>query len=439
MSSDLGSLRIDKSLKSQRPGNRRWLWVVLVIVVLGIALGVIGRGWARAPEVVVQRVQQITAEEEAVVLNATGYIIAAHKIELAPRVVGRVAWVGVERADKVDKDQVLVRLEDDEYKARAVQAQGQLDGAKARLAELQNGSRPEEIGRAKAEVDAAVAELDNAAARMKRQQVAAQANAVPVQDVEEAEYKHKAQQARVASLQQAYELIRLGPRKEQVDAQKAVVEQLIGVVQLAQIDLANTVILAPITGTILERNVEVGEYVTTGFVGDRGAKGYVVSLADLSDLRVELDISQDDFAKIAKDQLCIVTTDAYPDRKYEGVVDLIAPEANRQKATVQVRVKILKPDGMLRPDMNASVAFRSKEPVRTSAAPAIVVPASAVRDEAVFVVVGDVAQRRPVQAGVSTARGIMIISGLTMGEEIIARPPEGLSDGARIRRQEKQP
>ena len=372
-------------------------------------------------------------------LNATGYIIAAHKIELAPRVVGRVAWVGVERADKVDKDQVLVRLEDDEYKARAVQAQGQLDGAKARLAELQNGSRPEEIGRAKAEVDAAVAELDNAAARMKRQQVAAQANAVPVQDVEEAEYKHKAQQARVASLQQAYELIRLGPRKEQVDAQKAVVEQLIGVVQLAQIDLANTVILAPITGTILERNVEVGEYVTTGFVGDRGAKGYVVSLADLSDLRVELDISQDDFAKIAKDQLCIVTTDAYPDRKYEGVVDLIAPEANRQKATVQVRVKILKPDGMLRPDMNASVAFRSKEPVRTSAAPAIVVPASAVRDEAVFVVVGDVAQRRPVQAGVSTARGIMIISGLTMGEEIIARPPEGLSDGARIRRQEKQP
>ena len=78
--------------------------------------------------------------------------------------------------------------------------------------------------------------------------------------------------------------------------------------------------------------MEVGEYVTTGFVGEGGAKGYVVSLADLNDLRVELDISQDDFAKVSREQKCQVTTDAYPDRKYEGEVDLIAPEANRQKA-----------------------------------------------------------------------------------------------------------
>ena len=111
------------------------------------------------------------------------------------------------------------------------------------------------------------------------------------------------------------------------------------------------------TGTILERNVEIGEFVTTSFVGERGAKGYVVSLADLNDLQVELDISQDDFAKLRPDQRGVVWTDAFPDRKYEGRIVEISPEADRQKATVQVKVQILKPDEYLRPEMNANVAF----------------------------------------------------------------------------------
>src|SRR5213079_3143211 len=159
--------------------------------------------------------------------------------------------------------------------------------------------------------------------------------------------------------QQQYELVKVGPRSEQIDAQRATVRQFDGMLATAKIDLDNTIIRSPIAATVLERNVEVGEFVTTGFVGDRGAKGYVLSLADLTDLRVELDVSQNDFAKVAAKQACWVTTDAYPDRKYEGVVDLISPEANRQKATVQVRVKILNPDGLLKPDMNATVSFLS--------------------------------------------------------------------------------
>lgn len=436
MTSDISSLRIDKSLKTEPPRGRKWLWILLILLLLGVGYAMSKRG-AAVPEVTVQKVQQVSPDEQNIVLNATGYIIAAHKIELAPKIVGRVSWVGVERADKVQKDQVLVRLEDDEYKARALQAQGQLESAKARLAELQNGSRPEEIARAKAELDAAIAELDSAAARVKRQQLAAEARAVSAQELEEATFRQKAQAARVASLEQALELMRQGPRKEQIAAQKAVVDQLTGVVQLAQIDLTNTVIRAPIAGTILERNVEVGEYVTTGFVGDKGAKGYVVSIADLSDLRVELDIAQDDFAKIGKEQTCIVTTDAYPDRKYEGIVDLIAPEANRQKATVQVRVKITKPDDLLRPDMNATVAFRSREPAaQSSSAPALVVPAAAIRDGAVFIVgPGDIAQRKPVQTGLSTSKGLIVTGGLSADDEIITSPPENLADGARVRRQ----
>ncbi len=86
--------------------------------------------------------------------------------------------------------------------------------------------------------------------------------------------------------------------------------------------------------------MERGEFVTTGFVGDKGAKGYVVSMADLNDLKVELDINQNDFAKLGPRQKGVVITDAFPDRRYDGVIDEVSPEANRQKATVQGKVKI---------------------------------------------------------------------------------------------------
>jgi len=136
---------------------------------------------------------------------------------------------------------------------------------------------------------------------------------------------------------------------------------------------------------VLERNVEKGESVTTGFVGDKGAKGYVVSLANLNDLQVELDINQNDFARLVRKQKRTITTDAYPDRKYDSVIDEIAPEANRQKATVQVKVKVLAPDDFLRPDMNASVAFYNDEPKTTS-------PAVATKS-VVFVAIGSSAGR----------------------------------------------
>ncbi len=127
------------------------------------------------------------------------------------------------------------------------------------------------------------------------------------------------------------DLAKLGTRRETIEAARGQVEQAKGQLAYAQVSLDNTVIRAPVTGTILERNVERGEFVTTGFVGDKGAKGYVVSIADLNDLKVELDISQNDFAKLGPRQKGIVTTDAFPDRRYEGAIDEVSPEANRQK------------------------------------------------------------------------------------------------------------
>jgi HlyD family secretion protein len=258
------------------------------------------------------------------------------------------------------------------------------------------------------------------------------------QALDDAKARFDREKARVASLQKAYELVRIGPRQEQIDAVRGQIEQARGAVAFSETQLSNTLIKAPVNGTILEREVEKGEFVTTSFVGERGAKGFVVSLANLNDLEVELDINQNDFAKLGPKQRGIVTTDAYRDRKYEGVIDEISPEANRQKATVQVKVKILNPDDYLRPEMNASVAF-VQDPhsgVVSEAKPSIIVPESAVRNNAVFVLSEDKAIRREVKTGPATAQGLRIEQGLSGGEELILNPPADLKDGDRVRRRQ---
>jgi HlyD family secretion protein len=156
----------------------------------------------------------------------------------------------------------------------------------------------------------------------------------------------------------------------------------------------------------------------------------VVSLADLNDLQVELDISQDDFAKLYMGQKAIVTTDAFPDRKYDGVIAEMSPEANRQKATVQVKVQVLKPDDFLRPEMNARSAFQAREQATrkegTPASPKIVIPTAAVRDaggrKSIFIVFQGKAAERTIKTGNSTSRGIEVAEGLIGGEEIVSPP-----------------
>jgi HlyD family secretion protein len=342
----------------------------------------------------------------------------------------------------VEKGQVVARLEDDEYKARLAVQEGQLESARAKLAELEAGSRPEEIAMAKAAVEKAEAELANAELNYKRFNESGPGT-VSRQEIDDAAALVKTRKAQLDSERKQHELAKLGPRKEQIDAQRAVVRQLEGSMSMARIDLDNTVIRSPVRGTVLARNVEIGEFITTGFVGERGAKGFIVSMADLSDLRVELDISQNDFARISPQQPCRIVTDAYPDRKYRGMVDLISPEANRQKATIEVRVKVLDPDDLLKPDMNATVSFLAPRASSTqrspssAMSPAIRVPASAVRDGAVFVVENGRAVKRPVvvlKGGVGSE--VEVREGLIGGEDLIVSPPESLQDGAKVRTSE---
>jgi HlyD family secretion protein len=442
MELELRNLKIDRTSRREKESKSRTVLNLIAIAVL-ITLAAIGAlilykklNAATVVQVVqVQSPMSVSAAGEQVVLSATGYIIAAHKIEVASKVNGRVAWIGVDKGDKVKAGQMLVRLEDDEYRAQVTQQRGQMANLKGRELEIKNGSRPEEIEKARYDVSQAKADLDNAKVSLDRTKQLVADGVFAKQTLDDAQAKYDGAVAKVASLQRLLDLAVLGPRKEQTTQIGGQIEQARGALDYAETQLGNTIIRAPIRGTILDRNVERGEFITTGFVGDKGAKGYIVTMADLNDLQVELDISQNDFPKLGPNQRGVITTDAYPDKKYQGAIEQVSPEADRAKATVQVKVKVLKPDEFLRPDMNATVQFINdapKEADTTEAKRVVVVPPGAVQGDHVFVVVKNKAIKRAVTTGGSSDKGVIVSSGLIGGEDLIVSPPADLKDGQKV-------
>jgi HlyD family secretion protein len=439
METELKNLRIDRTSRRARESKPVVQLIAIAVVLVAVAMGALFAYQKLNAAVPVQVVQvqspmNESAAGEQVILTATGYIVAAHKIEVASKVIGRVAWIGVEKGDRVKAGQVLVRLEDDEYRAQLRQYQGQLTNLQAKLEELQNGSRPEEVAKSRADTEQAKADLENAKVSLDRIRQLVREGVLAKQSLDDAQAKYDADLARVTSLQRTLDLAVLGPRREEMAQVKGQIEQARGALEYAQTQLDNTIIKAPVTGTILDRNVERGEFVTNGFVGDKGAKGYLVTMADLNDLQVELDISQNDFPKLGPRQKGIITTDAYPDRKYHGEIAQVSPEADRAKATVQVKVKVLNPDEYLRPDMNATVSFYND----VKAAPAsetkrvVVIPQGAIQNGSVFVVVNGHARKRQVTTGGASEKGVLVASGLIGGEDLIVSPPAGLKDGQKV-------
>ncbi len=441
---ELEGLRIDRSKRtSRRKSGISRFWIVAGITLL-VAVGAwrVAAALFGAADVAAHRVTvpRSSSSGPAIVLQAAGYVVPHYRIEVASKVMGRVKWMGVEKGDKVVGGQEIVRLEDDEYRARLVESLGGLGSLKARLAELRAGSRPEEIQRAEADSAEANAQLRQSEIEFNRAKQLWADGVIAESEYDQSRYRLDALVNRVASLHKTLELLRLGPRQEDIDSAVQEVRRAEGIVAYSRTIVDATVIRAPVTGTVLERNVEVGELVTTGFVGERGAKGYAVAMADLNDIQVELDISQDDFSRIFMNQKAVIATDAYRDREYRGEVVEISPEADRQKATVQVKVQILEPDDLIRPEMNANVSFLARSEGRDSAdaravAPRVTIPAAALIDgNSVFLIVAGKAVLRPVRIVRSTSDGVEIEEGLSGGEDVILAPPDDLEDGDRVKR-----
>ena len=440
---NLEGLRIDRSQR-QVPRKTNVSRVLILVGITVLVVIVIWRIWGMltgVPEVDVHRVVVPTAGSSgsSIVLQAAGYVVPHYRIEVASKVVGRVAWMGVEKGDKVRSGQDIVRLEDQEYRARLQESIGTLNSRKARLMELQAGSRPEEIQRAEFNLLEQQALLKQARIDFGRAQELSKDGVIAKAEFDQAQNSLEALESRVESLANTLTLLQLGPRQEEIDFALAEVNRAEGAVTYNDTIVDATIIRAPVTGTVLERNVEVGELVTTGFVGERGAKGYVIAMADLDDIQVELDISQDDFARIFMRQETTIATDAYRDRSYQGQVVEISPEADRQKATVQVKVQILEPDEFIRPEMNANVAFladsRNQTQESASSNPRVRIPSDAlVNGNLVFLLIENKAVSKTVHVVRSTGSIVEIDQGLSGGEEVILSPPEELENGDKVQR-----
>jgi HlyD family secretion protein len=440
---DLQGLRIDRSAPGEpSPWAKRTIIIGIALVAV-LSLGALAYRLlsSDAPEVEVVRAQAESGGDAAgVVLTASGYIVAHHKINVNSKVTGRVAWIGVEKGDRVKEGQVLVRLEDEEFRAQYEQAKGAADNARAYLQELENGSRPEEIQQARHNLDEARATLVNDQITLNRTRELAESGVVSKQNLDDATAKFNADQERVNSLDKAFALAKIGPRAEEIARARGALQQAEGAEAYAKSMLDATLIRAPVSGTILERTAEKGELITAQFASsaEGGPQGSVVALADLKDLQVELDIAQDDFSKLGPKQKSMVTVDAYPDRKYDGEIHEISPEANRQKATVQVKVQILNPDEYLRPEMNATVKFLANESKAASvtAPSGILLPTSAVRDhdgkKVVYLAFNGKALVREVQI-ISQRSGGFLVKGLNGGESVITAAPANLKDGDKIK------
>jgi HlyD family secretion protein len=444
---DLQSLRIDHSLRDGGGEAPAWSRRVIIggisLVVLFGIVAVAYRVFAsNTPEVEIVRA---TAEGSDVagstVLSASGYVVAHHKISVNSKVTGRVAWIGVEKGDKVKEGQVLVRLEDQEFRALYEQARGAYKSAGARLAQAQHGSRPEEIQQADHNLAEARATAANDKINLDRMRDLFAQGVVSKQNLDDAQARYDASQHRADSFAQSFALSKLGPRAEELDRARAEAEQAKGQMDYAKAQLDATIIRAPVSGTILERTAEKGELVTAQFASaaEGGPRGSVVALADLTDIQVELDIAQDDFAKLSPHQEGVVTLDAFKDRSYKGEIAEMSPEANRQKATVQVKVQILQPDSYLRPEMNASVQFKAQANKDDKAAARqsfVFVPTTALRDKDgakfVFLAFNGKALRREVHVHGQRSGGYLVDS-LVGGESVITAAPANLEDGQKIR------
>jgi RND family efflux transporter MFP subunit len=405
---DLSRLRLDRD--TPPPGVRKAIIrnVVLAgLVVLGLAAAgyFIRRGRAVPVRVVAVAGETGPAAGAAASTSVTanGYVVARTRASVSAKLAGRLAYLGVSEGSVVRKGEVIARLENADYQAQLAQADATVTSARADLIE------------AEAERDQLVRE-----ARRVREIHDQSPELVSAQEVEAAESRAAQADARVRASAARVEAGEAGRR-------------------YALANLENTVIRAPFAGTVLRKEAEVGEVVAPS-VGGSLTRGAVVTMADLGTLEVEVDVNEAYIARIRGGQPARIILDAYPDTSFRGRVRQVVPTADRQRATVQVKVSILDRDPRILPEMGARVDFQEPDTARAPAAatraPAFRVPAAAVRvrngETVVWLVREGRLEPRPVQAGPVSAGFREIRSGLAGGEQLLVEGVETPTPGLRV-------
>ena len=397
---ELAALRIEREPDRRR--GSRWVAWVGVIAVLG-AGGYVGWRWAtrqRPVAVETATVSERAAGTQAAVLNASGYVTARRRATVSSKITGKVVEVNVEEGMAVTEGQVLARLDD------ATQRAG-LALAEAQAAAARSGVRENEVRLAEAKVTL-----------VRRNQLVAD-KLVTQADVDAA-------RAEVDSLD-----ARISASREQVQVAERQVE-------LERTNLDNTIIRAPFSGIAISKDAQPGEMVSPVSAGGGFTRTGICTIVDMRSLEIEVDVNESYINRVKPDQDVTAALDAYPDWQIPARVITMVPTADRQKATVLVRIGFKQLDPRILPDMGVKVTFlRSAEEAHAPAArPVTLVPKAAIRTENnqayAFVVGNDLVDRRAVKTGGADGDRVEVLAGLNPGERVVVSPPAGLTSGMTV-------
>jgi RND family efflux transporter MFP subunit len=402
----LDGLRIDRT-EAKESGRRTPLWIGAAVLIVAALAAV---WWFTRPRPV--QVRAVAAEARTggpaaagAVLNASGYVTARRQATVSSKITGKVVDVLVEEGMEVREGQVLAHLDDATARKQLALAEARLASQRRALAETEVRLREAKLNQQRmqrllaqgistqAQVDAADAEVDSWAARLD----------LGRQDVEVA--------ARELAL-----------RRQDVD---------------------DTVIRAPFSGIAVSKDAQPGEMISPVSAGGGFTRTGICTLVDMKSLEIEVDVNESYIHRVRPGQKAVATLDAYPDWQIPARVIMPVPTADRQRATVKVRLAFEQLDPRILPDMGVKVAFLGDEqPVQASARSVVVIPRAALRKDGerdvVFVVQGDRVERRAV--GLSPAPGdeAVVTSGLTAGERVVVQAPPDLKDGALVAIQESE-
>jgi RND family efflux transporter MFP subunit len=394
---DLEALRIERA--PDRPGAARWIvWTGLLILLT--ALGVAGWRWVtreRPVDVQVATVSTRAAGTQASVLNASGYVTARRRATVSSKITGKVVEVNVEEGMNVRQGQVLARLDDSTARAALALAEAQAEAARRALRESE-------------------VRLEHARVTERRATLLLQERIGTQEMVDQAKADADSLDARIAALR---EQVRVAER--QIEVQKT--------------DLDNTVIRAPFSGVAISKDAQPGEMVSPVSAGGGFTRTGICTIVDMQSLEIEVDVNESYINRVRPDQEVIAVLDAYPDWQIPARVITMVPTADRQKATILVRIAFKELDPRILPDMAIKVTFlRQPDEVAVQAAqPTALVPKTAITQDGsgsfTFVVRGDRVERRAITLGGIDGDRIEVLAGLQPGDRVVLSPPPELNDG----------
>ncbi|MHB8056448.1 MAG: efflux RND transporter periplasmic adaptor subunit [Desulfuromonadaceae bacterium] len=396
----IAKLKIDKTaFQSQRGGKKRW--AALAAALLLMAVAVVWGIERKEVKIETTTVMQVFPTQTFTLLNASGYVVAQRKAAVASKVTGRLEWVGVQEGSHVRGGQIIARLENRDSDALVNQG----------VAGVQN---------AKANVDQARAELADAGQFYGRQKELVTQGIVSKAEFDAAESRYKRASAAVA-------------------AAEAAVRVAGASLQGARVAYDYSLIRAPFDAVVLTKNADVGDIITP-LGAAANAKAAVVTIADLSSLQVEADISESSLDKVKAGQPCEITLDALPQARFRGVLQTIVPTADRTKASVMVKVRFLDSDPRILPEMSAKVAILSRPATAQDQKSAVALnPAAITRvngKEVVYLLENGHVRLVPIASGARLGE-LTEVSGLKPGDKVALRPLNKLKDGRKISVAEK--